>query len=201
MNDLYGVIAFDVETCNVEYSEYCESIAADMYQLKDLYWCFDGNLNKEELAIDRSKVHVFDEHSNSVLKIISYVISNYKGKPKYVINNHGARILSSNKYQMAGHNASGFDNYVVLNSLPSSYRCNKIIKTARVLIKLILKNGSVIEEDREIPKCMNFVCPKCHISGSLKIIQKEYNIQPDLMNGEINHDLIIIGIYKDYENL
>ena len=48
---------------------------------------------------------------------------------------------------------------------------------------------------------MKFVCSKCHISGSLKSIQKEYNIQPDLMKSEINHDLINIDNSKDYENL
>ena len=32
-------------------------------------------------------------------------------------------------------------------------------------------------------------------------MQKEYIIQPDLMKDEINHDLINIGKYKDYENL
>ena len=65
--------------------------------------------------------------------MISYVINNYKGKPRYVINKHGARILSSYKYQLVFHNASGFDNYIVLNSLPSSYKCIKIFKTSRRL--------------------------------------------------------------------
>ena len=48
---------------------------------------------------------------------------------------------------------------------------------------------------------MKFACSKCHISGSLKSIQKEYNIQPDLMKSEINHDLVNIDNYKDCENL
>ena len=33
MNCLYIVFAFDLETCNVEYSEYCESYAAGVYHL------------------------------------------------------------------------------------------------------------------------------------------------------------------------
>ena len=102
---------------------------------------------------------------------------------------------------MVGHNAGGFDNYIVLNSLPSLYKSLKIIKTSRGLIKLSFKAGSVIEDDREPPKYMKFVCSKCHISGSLKSIQKEYNIQPDLMKGEIDHDLINISNYRDYKNL
>ena len=48
---------------------------------------------------------------------------------------------------------------------------------------------------------MNFVCSKCHKSGSLKSVQKEHNIQPDLMKGEISRDLINIDKYKDYEDL
>ena len=53
---------------------------------------------------------------------------------------------------MIGHNASGFDNYFVLDSLPKSYTNIKIIKTSRGLIKLSFKVGSNIEDDRETPK-------------------------------------------------
>ena len=74
-------------------------------------------------------------------------------------------------------------------------------KTSRGLIKLSFKVGGVYENDREIPKYMKFVCSKCHISGSLKSIQKEYNIQPVFMKGEIHLDVINISNYKDYENL
>ena len=194
------MFAFDRETCNVENSEYCESYAAGVYKLKKWYECFKGDLNKEELAIDRSKVHIFDrENSYPVLKMIDFVVNNYKGKPNHVINKYGKRILSSYKYQLVGHNASGFDNCIVLNSLPNSYKCVKILKLSILLTKLSFKAGSVIEDDVDIPKYMKFVCFKCHISGSLKSIQKKYNIQPDLMKGEINDDLINIGNYKDYE--
>ena len=129
--------------------------------------------------------------------MIKYVVNNYKGKPKYVIEEHGSRILSLYEYQVVGHNASGFDNYILLNSLPGSYKCLKTIKTSRGLIKLSFKAGSVIEGDREFPGYMKFVCSKVHISGSLKSIQKEYNIQPDIKKGEINLNFINIGNYKD----
>ena len=102
---------------------------------------------------------------------------------------------------MVGHNASGFDNSIMLNSLPISYKCIELNKTSSGLIKLIFKAGSVTEDDREIPNYMKLVCSKCHSSGLLKDIRKDYNIQPDLMKGDINQDLINIGKYKDYENL
>ena len=102
---------------------------------------------------------------------------------------------------MVGPNVSDFDNCMVLNSLLSSYRCRTIIKTWGGLTKLSFKAGSIIEDDVKIRKCMNFVCSKCHISVSLKDIQEEYKFPPELIKGEIDQDLIINGIYKDYNNL
>ena len=63
--------------------------------------------------------------------MIDYVIDNYKSKAKYINSKQGIRFVSSYKYQMVGHNANGFDNYIELYSLPSSYKCMKIIKTSR----------------------------------------------------------------------
>ena len=90
---------------------------------------------------------------------------------------------------------------MVLNSLSKSYTFVKIIKTSRGLIKLSFRAGSVWEDDREIPKYAKLVRSKCHIAGSLKGIQKEYNIQPQLLKGEIAHDLIALNNYKEHENL
>ena len=119
MNCLCNFFPFDLETCNVEYSEYCESYGVGAYHLNKIYRCVKGNLNKEELAIDSSKVHVYDrENGNPVLTINDYVIKNLKGKLKYVINKLRNPILSSYKHQMVGQIANGFDNYIVLNSLP-----------------------------------------------------------------------------------
>ena len=90
MNWLYKVFAFDLDTCNVEISEYCDANAAGVYQLKILYECFYGDLNKEALAIEKSKIPMFDRINNKlVLKMIHYVINNDQGKSKYVIKKHG----------------------------------------------------------------------------------------------------------------
>ena len=63
---------------------------------------------------------------------------------------------------MAGHKASGFDNYLVLNSLPSSSNCMKTIRTSKGLIKLGFNAVSVIENDIVNPKHMKFFRSKCH---------------------------------------
>ena len=74
------------------------------------------------------------------------------------------------------------------------------IKTSRGIIKLIFKASSVIEDDKEVPKYMKLDFSNCHWSGSLKEIQKKYEIPPNLMKKEIDHNAIIISIYKNYEN-
>ena len=63
------------------------------------------------------------------------------------------------------------------------------------------KSGSVFEDDRKRPKYMKVVCSTCHISRSLKSIQKENNQPPQLLNGEIEHDLITLSKNKEHENL
>ena len=45
----------------------------------------------------------------------------------------------------------------------------------------------------EIPKYKKFVCSECNLSGSLGNVQKEYNIQPDLLKGYIDHNLVNTG--------
>ena len=57
--------------------------------------------------------------------------------------------------------------------------------------------GSVWEDDKETPNYVKIVCSKCHTTGSLKDIEKEYNIQPQLLLGEIAHDSITLSNYKE----
>ena len=87
MNCLYSVVAFDLETCTFEISEYCESYAAGVYHLNNLFKCFNGGLNKEDFANERSKAHVFDrENGNPVLKMIDLFI--FKGKANYITDRY-----------------------------------------------------------------------------------------------------------------
>ena len=60
--------------------------------------------------------------------MIIYVINNYKGKPKIIRKKHGKKFISSYFYKFVGHNVPGFDNYIVLNSLPKSYTTVKTKK-------------------------------------------------------------------------
>ena len=85
-NCLYSVFAFDHETCNAEYSEYCKAFASGVYHLSIIYGCFNADLIKE-LAIEMSKVLLLDrENRNPVLEMIDSVINNYKGQSKDIFN-------------------------------------------------------------------------------------------------------------------
>ena len=61
--------------------------------------------------------------------------------------------------------------------------------------------GSVWEDVREIPKYLNLVWSKGHISGSLKDIQKENDIQPQVLKSKIAHDFITLSNFKEHESL
>ena len=50
--------------------------------------------------------------------MIKYIITNYKGKPKNFKDKNGEFKTLSYRYQIFGYNASGFDNAIVLKSLP-----------------------------------------------------------------------------------
>ena len=119
---MFAAFAFAFKTYNVVNQLYCETKGAGVYHLNRLNECFNGDLTEIELEIERQHVHLFERlNGNPVLDTITYVVNNYKGKPKIVTNKYVKKRVSSYKYQIVGHNASVYDNYIVLNSLPESY--------------------------------------------------------------------------------
>ena len=198
---LYAVFAFDLETANVDYKQYCVPYAAGCYHLNRLKECYNGNLSEDELKIERENVHIFDyKNKNPVMDMINFIVKNYKGKPKFFKDKDGNYKISCYKYQRLAHNASGFDNVIVLNSLPKTY-FPKIIHTSRGILKLSFRVGTIYDNNNEeIPQYMKFVCSKVHISGSLRKIQKDYGIQPQLLKTEMEHSDITLSNYIEKES-
>ena len=65
------MFAFNLETCDVEYSEYSEAYAAGVNHLTFLYEYFNGDITEKELTIEKLKAHVFErENGKPVLKVI-----------------------------------------------------------------------------------------------------------------------------------
>ena len=197
---LYAVFAFDLETANVDYKQYCVPYAAGCYHLNLLKECYNGNLSEDDIKIERENVHIFDyKNKNPLMDMINFIVKNYKGKPKFFKDKDGNYKISCYKYQLIAHNASGFDNVIVLNSLPKTY-FPKIIHTSRGILKLSFRVGTIYDNNnKEIPQYMKFVCSKVHISGSLRKIQKDYGIQPQLLKTEMEHSDITLSNYTEKE--
>ena len=153
--------------------------------------CWYRDLNSNELIIERNIVNVFDSsNGNCIMNMLKYISENYDGDERTFIDKDGDEIISSYRLLLVAHNSSGFDSWVVLNSLVKEITDLKIIKTARGLISLSFRCGVKIVNTCEVPQYVKFTCSKSHIKGSLNKIGKEYGLQPELLKGEIEHSVI-----------
>ena len=88
------------------------------------------------------------------------------------------------------NNSSGFDSWVVLNSLVKEITELKVLKTARGLISLSFRCGFKIVNTVEVPQYLKFTCSKTHIKGSLEKIGRECGLEVGHLEGEIEHSVI-----------
>ena len=122
--------------------------------------------------------------------MLKYISENYDGDERTYIDKDGDEIISSYRLLLVAHNSSGFDSWVVLNSLVKDITDLKIIKTSRGLISLSFRCGVKIVNTCEVPQYVKFTCSKSHIKGSLEKIGREYNLQPELLKGEMDHSIV-----------
>ena len=115
------------------------------------------------------------------MNMLKYISGNYEGDERTYIDKDGDEIVSSNRPLLVAHNSSGFDSWLVLNSLVKEITELKIIKTARGLISLSFRCGVKIVYTCEVPQYVKFTCAKSHIKASLERIGREYGLQPELL--------------------
>ena len=96
-------------------------------------------------------------------EMLGHVLS-FKGEPKPVKN----KTVESNLFLIA-HKGSGFDSYVVLNSLPQWRSVVKLINNGADIVSLKIFNGYV-DQNKKIPQYVHFRCGRVHIHKSLKNI-------------------------------
>ena len=189
IDQLENVFVFDLETHNDQ--EFAEAYAAGLYDVNRLRDCWYRDLNSDELIIERKNVTVFDaSNGNCIMNMLKYISENYDGDERTYIDKDGDEINRSYRLLLVAHNSSGFDSWVVLNCLVKDITELKIIKTARGLISLSFRCGFKIVNTVEVPQYVKFTCTKSHIKGSLEKIGKEYELQPELLKGEIEHSII-----------
>ena len=140
---------FDLEIVNVQYQEFCEAYAAGCYHLDHLKEYYNGDLTEKKQDVEKQYVHLFGRaNNNPLLDMIEYIITNHRGKPQYLKDKNGEFKISPYRCQQFGHKSSGFENAIVLNSLPKKYtnKNMKIMKTSRGFLKLSFRVGTVYED-------------------------------------------------------
>ena len=96
-----------------------------MNRLRD---CWHRDLTNNELIIERKHVDVFDaSNGNCIMDMLKYISENYEGDERTYIDKDGDEIISSYRLLLVAHNSSGFDSWVVLNSLTKEITELKII--------------------------------------------------------------------------
>ena len=191
IDQLENVFVFDLETHND--NEFAETYASGLYDVNRLKDCWDRDLTSNELITERNNVTVFDaSNGNCVMNMLKYISENYDGDERTYVDKDGDEIISSYRLLLVARNSSGFDSWVVLDSLIKDITDLKIIKTARArgLISLSFRCGFKIVNTVEVPQYVKFTCTKSHIKGSLAKIGREYGLQPEILKGEMDHTLI-----------
>ena len=189
IGQLENVFVFELKTHNDQ--EFAEPYAAGSYDVNRLRDRWYRDLTSDELPIEKQNVTVFDaSNGNCVMNMLKYISENYKGDERTYIDKDGDEIVSSYRLLLVAHSSSGFDSWVVLNSLVKEITDLKIIRTARGLISLSFRCGFKIVNTVEVPQYVKFTCSKSHIKGSLEKIGKEYGLQPELLKGEFEHSVI-----------
>ena len=164
IDQLENVFVFDLETHNDQ--EFAETYAAGLYDVNRLHDKWDRDLTPDELVIERKNVTVFDtSDGNCVMNMLKYISENYDGDERTYIDKDGDEIISSYRLLLVAHNSSGFDSWVVLNSLLKDITELKIIKTARGLISLSFRCGVKIVNTCEVPQYVKFTCSKSQKKG------------------------------------
>ena len=170
-----------------------------MNRLRDRW---DRDLTPDELVIERENFIVFDGSTgNSVMNMLKYFSEKYEGDERTYIDKNGDEIVSSYRLLLVAHNSSGYDSWVVLNSLVKEIIELKTSKTARALISLSFRCGVKLVITVEVPQYIKFICSKSHIKGSLEKVGKECGPQPELLKGEIEHSAINRSNFADLRHI
>ena len=119
--------------------------------------------------------------------MLNYVSETYEGDERTYIDKNGDEIVHSYRLLLVAQNSSCFDSWIVLNLVVKEITELKLIKTARKLIWLSFRCGVKIVNTCEVPQYVKFTCSKSHIKGSLEKIGREYGLQSELLEGEIEH--------------
>ena len=155
------MFVFDLETYNDR--KFAESYAPGLCDLNRLQEKWDRDLTPDKIVTEKDNGIVFDGYNgNSVMNMLKNISENYEGDERTYIDKDGDEIVSSYRLLLVAHNASGFDSWVVLNSLVKEITELKVKKTGRGLISLSFRCGVNLVKSVEVALCVQFTCTKSH---------------------------------------
>ena len=194
------MFVFDLETYNDQ--DFAEAYAAGFYDVNRLRDRWDTDLAPDEIVTEKENVTVFDgSNGNPVMNMLKHISENYEGDEKTCIDKDGDEIVSSYRLLLKAHNSSGFDSWVVLNVLVKEIAELKFIKSAKGLISLSFRCGVKIVNTCEVPQYDKFTCSKSQIKVSFERIGREYRLQPELLEAEIEHSIINKSNFADLRHI
>ena len=122
------MFAFNLETYNDQ--EFAESYAAGLYDVTRLRDRRNRDLTPDEIIIEEENVTVFDgSNGNPFMNMLKYISENYEGDERTYIDKDGDETVISYRVLMVAHKSSGFDSWVVKNSLVKKITKSKFVKT------------------------------------------------------------------------
>ena len=182
------MIVCDIETFNID-----RAIPYAIYinRLSKISGKYYRDISENEYQNGLIDCIVFKRLDN-INRMLDCVLQ-FKGEPKRINN----KIVKYNIYSLA-HRGSGFDSYVALYNLPQ-WRTVCLVKNGSGIVSLKVFNGYV-DPVKKIPQYVHFRCGLLHIKDSLNNIRKSYEIQPCLINQELEHDEIYEDNWEEKEN-
>ena len=148
--------------------------------------------------IEKENVTIFDgPNGKPVMTMLKYISEKYEGDERTYIDKNGDEIVSSYRLLLVARKSSGFDGWILLNSLVKEITKLKILKTGRGLISQSFRCGVKLVNSVEVPQYVKFTCTKSYIKISLQKIGEEYGLQPELLKGEIEHSVINKSIFAE----
>ena len=170
IDQLEIVFIFDLETDKDQ--DFAEASAAGLYDVNRLREKWNRDLIPDETVIEKVNVFVFDGfNENHIIKMLKQISENYEADEGTYIDKEWYEIVSSYRLLLLAHTSSGFDSWVVLNSLVKKITDSEYLKIARGLISLSFRCGIKIVNTCDVPQYVNTL--NLHVKKLIKSVPQK----------------------------
>ena len=187
---LTNFIVYDLETHNTDRAR---PYNMTFYRLSKIAGRYERDPTQEELqkSIKDTIAFAGDNCFGNALDFCLKLKEERKVKNKIVEYN----------LQIHAHNGSGFDTWIILNSLPCDKHIVDIIKNGKGIIELKVFNGLIHKNIKQIPQYLDFICGMTQLYYSFKKLGKTFKLPKELLKTEMNHDDIDGDNHKDKKDI